>query len=95
MAFDRKLKFSDNWKPDSYVILEQPIQDVPVYVVRREAGDRTIRTLHRYLLLPQVNCHLTLQNCRFEFDFVINYAHFMDLERTMIKYDMFSASVVT
>jgi len=52
VAFDGKHKISDRWESDIYVVLEQPNQEVPVYVVRREAGGDTTRTLHRNLLLP-------------------------------------------
>jgi len=52
VAYDGKHKISDRWESDVYVIQDQPNQEVPVYIVRKEMGDHSTRTLHRNLLLP-------------------------------------------
>lgn len=52
VAFDGKHKISDRWEHDIYVVQEQPNQEVPVYIVKREDGEGATRTLHRNLLLP-------------------------------------------
>jgi len=52
IAFDGKHKISDKWETDIYVILQQPNQEVLVYIVRREAGNDITITLHLNLLLP-------------------------------------------
>ncbi|XP_048250419.1 uncharacterized protein LOC125378637 [Haliotis rufescens] len=52
LAFDGKHKLSDKWEEDPYIILQQPNQDVPVFVVQKENGEGRQRTLHRNLLLP-------------------------------------------
>jgi len=52
VAFEGKHKISDRWERDVYVIEQQPNQEVPVYVIRREDGEGPVRTLHRNLLLP-------------------------------------------
>jgi len=52
VAFDGKHKLSNKWEEDPYVILEQPNQNIPVFVVKKENGEGRKRTLHRNLLLP-------------------------------------------
>jgi transposase InsO family protein len=52
VAFEGKHKIADHWESEPYVVLEQPKQDIPVYVVRKENGTGGCRTLHRNLLLP-------------------------------------------
>ena len=41
----------DKWKPEEYVVVEQPIAGTPVYKVHPVTGGN-IRTLHRNLILP-------------------------------------------
>ncbi|XP_071087529.1 uncharacterized protein [Haliotis cracherodii] len=52
LAFDGKHKLAGRWEEDPYVILLQPNQDIPVFVVQRESGEGRKRTLHRNHLLP-------------------------------------------
>ena len=46
-----KCKLADKWNDSVYVVLEQPHDNVPVFVVRQENGEGRKRTLHRNLLL--------------------------------------------
>ena len=46
-----KHKLADRWEKDVYII-QSKIPDIPVYVVTRENGEGSTRTLHRNLLLP-------------------------------------------
>ncbi|XP_046558879.1 uncharacterized protein LOC124267929 [Haliotis rubra] len=52
LAFDGKHKLADRWEEDPFVVLSQPNQDIPVFVVQRETGEGRKRTLHRNHLLP-------------------------------------------
>lgn len=52
VAFDGKHKLADKWEDDVYLVLDQPNDTIPVYVVQRESGEGRKRTLHRNLLLP-------------------------------------------
>nr|ATA66766.1 env [Haliotis discus hannai] len=52
LAFDGKHKLADRWENDTYVVVDQPNPDVPVYRVQKENGEGRFRTLHRNLLLP-------------------------------------------
>ena len=36
VAHSGKHKLSDRWEDDAYNVLQQPISDIPVYVVRKE-----------------------------------------------------------
>ena len=46
-------KLADRWEPHPYIIISQPIDDTPVYEVKREGSRfKKSRTLHRNLLLP-------------------------------------------
>ena len=48
-----KHKIGDRWEQESYVIIDQPNNDIPVYEVRRQnTRSRKTRLLHRILLLP-------------------------------------------
>ena len=47
-----KHKISDRWEKEAYVVISKVSPDIPVYELRKEHGDRTVRTLHRNLLLP-------------------------------------------
>jgi hypothetical protein len=47
-----KQKIADRWAPDPYVVVCQPNNDIPVYVVHKENGKGNARTLHRNMLLP-------------------------------------------
>lgn len=53
VAFDGKRKTTDKWEEEAYIILRQPIKEVPVYVVQREDETGKKRTLHRNLLYCQ------------------------------------------
>lgn len=47
-----KNKLADKWGKEIYVVLSQPNSDVPVFLVKREHGRGSPRTVHRNLLLP-------------------------------------------
>lgn len=48
-----KQKLADKWEHHPYVVIRQPIEDIPVYEVKREGSRyKKSRTLHRNLLLP-------------------------------------------
>lgn len=47
-----KHKLADRWERTIYVIVRQPNEDIPVYVIQQEDGQGRERTLHRNLLLP-------------------------------------------
>ena len=50
-AHKSRHKIQDKWKPEGYVIIEQPMAGASVYKVQ-PVTEGNIRTLHRYLLLP-------------------------------------------
>ena len=39
IAFDDKHKLADQSEDDVYIVLSQPNQDIPVFVVRKENGE--------------------------------------------------------
>ena len=45
-------KLADRWETETYVVLEQPNCEVPVYKVSPHKGKGRTRTLHRNMLLP-------------------------------------------
>ena len=47
-----KNKLTDKWDKDSYVVIDIPERNVPVYKVQRESGNPTVKTLHRNMMLP-------------------------------------------
>ena len=55
LAFTGKLKLTDRFGEDPYVVVEQKDPNIPVYIVRREDGNGKPRTLHRNHLLPVNN----------------------------------------
>ena len=46
-----RYKIQDRWESGEYQVVGQPTPGVPVYTVKRIAGDKT-KVLHRNLLLP-------------------------------------------
>ena len=52
VAYDGKHKIADKWEDHPYLVIEEPNEDIPVFKVRREDGERRCRVLHRNLLLP-------------------------------------------
>ena len=52
LAHEGKHKLADRWEQHPYMVLEQPNDDIPVFVVQREDGQGAVRTLHRNNLLP-------------------------------------------
>lgn len=52
VAYDGKHKIADRWEDHPYVVISQPITDIPVYKVSREDGEGRCKTLHRNLLFP-------------------------------------------
>ena len=47
-----KHKIADIWEAEPYIIVDQPIPDIPVFSVKREDGQGRLRKLHRNQLLP-------------------------------------------
>jgi len=47
-----RCKLSNRWGDDIFVVVEQPNEDIPVFVVRREGRGKATKTLHRNMLLP-------------------------------------------
>ena len=47
-----KHKIADKWEEEPYIVLDQPIPDIPEFKVKREDGHGRLRTLHRNQLLP-------------------------------------------
>ncbi|KAL7824273.1 hypothetical protein SRHO_G00342580 [Serrasalmus rhombeus] len=52
LGLRRKHKIADRWEPNVYVVVRQPDENIPVYVVREENSTGRERILHRDLLLP-------------------------------------------
>ena len=50
-AWKGRHKIQDRWESGKYQVVGQPTPGVPVYIVKRVAGDKT-KVLHRNLLLP-------------------------------------------
>ena len=72
LAFDGKHKLADRWEDDVYIVLSQPNQDIPVFVVRRENGEGRERTLHR-----DIFCQLGVYPPQISQDLI----QFLNLER--------------
>ena len=47
-----KHKLADRWDKDSYIVLDKPDSNIPVYKVQKEFGEGSVKTLHRNMLLP-------------------------------------------
>lgn len=47
-----KNKLADKWARDTYIVINQPNSDIPVFQVRKEFGNEKTKTLHRNMLLP-------------------------------------------
>ena len=62
VAFDGKHKIQDKWEDDTYIVINQPNLDIPVFTVKKENGEGKPRTLHRNLLLPIGYIHEPVQN---------------------------------
>ena len=45
-------KLADRWSEETYVVVDQPSPEIPVYRVKAEVGRSHMKTLHRNLLLP-------------------------------------------
>ena len=41
----------DKWKDKTYVVVDQPVKNTPVFTVEKEEGGR-LKTLHRNMLFP-------------------------------------------
>ena len=50
-VFKKKHKIQDNWEEDVYVVVAQPNDNFPVFIVLNERSKRS-RTLHRNMLFP-------------------------------------------
>ena len=47
-----RCKLSNRWGDDIFIVVEQPNEDIPVFVVRKEGKGKATKTLHRNMLLP-------------------------------------------
>ena len=50
-VFRKKYKIQDKWEEDVYVVVAQPNDNFPVFIVSNERSQRS-RTLHRNMLFP-------------------------------------------
>ena len=53
-------KLANKSEGEAYTVIEQPNEEIPVFVVTKEGSSRKRRTLHRNMLLPINFCQLTL-----------------------------------
>lgn len=54
VSFDGKHKLINKWEQETYTVIAQPNEDIPVFTVPRENGEGRTRTLHKNHLLPVV-----------------------------------------
>ena len=47
-----KHKLSDIWEPYTYVVVDQPMPDIPVFSVQKKGSNAKPKLLHRNMLLP-------------------------------------------
>ena len=47
-----KHKLADIWEPYTYVVVKQPMPDIPVFSVQKEGSNAKPKLLHRNMLLP-------------------------------------------
>ena len=47
-----KHKLSDIWEPYTYVVVDQPMPDIPVFSIQKEGSNAKPKLLHRNMLLP-------------------------------------------
>ena len=47
-----KNKLADKWARETYIVINQPNSDIPVFQVIKESGNEKVKTLHRNKLLP-------------------------------------------
>lgn len=52
LSLRKKHKISDKWEPIVHIVVKQPDESIPVYVVTPEDGEGRDRVLHRDMLLP-------------------------------------------
>lgn len=52
LSLRKKHKISDKWEYTVHVVVKQPDESIPVYVVKPEDGEGRERVLHRDMLLP-------------------------------------------
>lgn len=52
LSLRKKHKISDKWEHAVYVVVKQPDESIPVYVVKSEDGEGRERMLHHDMLLP-------------------------------------------
>lgn len=71
LSLRKKHKISDRWEAVVHIVVRQPDENIPVYVVKPEDGDGKERVLHRDLLLP---CGFLPANLEVESDAVTNGA---------------------
>ena len=47
-----KYKLADKWARDTYIVINQPNSEIPVFQVKKETGNEKIKTSQRNILLP-------------------------------------------
>ena len=47
-----KHKLADRWDKHPYVVIDKPFENIPVFKVQKESGDKQVKILHRNMLLP-------------------------------------------
>lgn len=52
LSLRKKHKISDKWESTVHVVVKQPDENIPVYVVKADTGEGRERVLHRDMLLP-------------------------------------------
>ena len=52
VGFKGKHKLADIWESTPYVVISQPMPDIPLYMVKKENSTNKPKPLHRNMLLP-------------------------------------------
>ena len=52
IGFHGKHKLADSWESNTYIVICQPMPDIPVYEVKEGNINSKPRLLHRNMLLP-------------------------------------------
>ena len=47
-----KHKLADKWDKYTYIVIDMPDKNIPVYKVQKESGDASVKILHRNMMLP-------------------------------------------
>ena len=51
-AYKGKHKIQDHWEDTIYEVVEQPLENMPVFKIKSQGGDNRVKMVHRNLLLP-------------------------------------------